>query len=81
MPGEEYGAEAEADLVGNRQGDDEEAGGGGGEALLEDDSMVSLSHVDGQLRASSVRRLADMVEKHPEESLSIVRAWMQEGAG
>ena len=52
-------------------------GGGGGE----DDSLVSLSNIDGQLRASSIRRLGEMVEKHPEESLSIVRAWMQEGAG
>jgi len=28
------------------------------------------------LRAASVRRVAEFVEKHPEESLSIVRAWL-----
>jgi flagellar M-ring protein FliF len=45
----------------------------------EDESMINLNNVDGQLRASSLRRLTDLVEKHPEESLTIVRAWMQEG--
>ena len=47
-------------------------------AALEDDSMVNIANVEGQLRASSIRRLSDLVEKHPEESLSIVRAWMQQ---
>ena len=48
--------------------------------LIEDDSMVSIANVEGQLRASSIRRIADLVEKHPEESLAIVRGWMQQEA-
>ncbi|MCC6719935.1 MAG: flagellar M-ring protein FliF [Acetobacteraceae bacterium] len=60
-------------------------GGGGGAgddfAAAEDESLVSLRNVEGQLRASAVRRLAEMVDRHPEESLTIVRAWMQEGSG
>ncbi len=52
----------------------------GGEGA-EDESMVSINNVDGQMRASALRRLAEMVERHPEESLTIVRAWMQEGNG
>lgn len=52
--------------------------GPGGEA--EDDGMVQMQNIEGQLRASSVRRLGELVEKHPEESLTIVRAWMQEGS-
>lgn len=44
----------------------------------EDESMVNLANVEGQLRASSIRRLADLVEKHPEESLSIMRSWMHQ---
>jgi flagellar M-ring protein FliF len=48
--------------------------------ILEDESMVNLDNVEGQLRASSIRRIADLVEKHPDESLSIVRAWMQQEA-
>lgn len=54
--------------------------GSGAVGLLEDESMVNLVNVEGQLRASSIRRVADMVEKHPDESLSIVRAWMQQEA-
>jgi flagellar M-ring protein FliF len=49
-------------------------------AFTEQEGLVSLGNVDGQLRASSIRRLTELVDKHPEESLSIVRAWMQEGA-
>ena len=49
-----------------------------GAAALEDDSMVNVVNVEGQLRASSIRRLSDLVEKHPDESLSIVRAWLQQ---
>ena len=58
-------------------------GGPGGEAFAgpEDDAMVSLGNVEGQMRASALRRLTEMVERHPEESLTIVRAWMQEGTG
>lgn len=54
--------------------------GSGAVGLLEDESMVNLANVEGQLRASSIRRVADLVEKHPDESLSIVRAWMQQEA-
>ena len=57
------------------------SGGGGvseGFSAAEDDGLVSLNNVDGQLRVSALRRLTEMVERHPDESLTIVRAWMQE---
>ena len=41
-----------------------------------EEEMVSLSHVEGQLRAASIRRLADLVERHPDYVLSLVRGWM-----
>ena len=44
--------------------------------MLTDDSMVDLANIEGQLRASSLRKLAEMVEKHPDESLSIMRGWL-----
>jgi flagellar M-ring protein FliF len=56
------------------------AGGQDVAALLEDESMVNLANVEGQLRASSIRRVAELVDKHPEESISIVRAWMHQEA-
>jgi len=48
--------------------------------LLTDESMVNISSIEGQLRASSLRRLGELVDKHPEESIAIVRTWMQQGA-
>jgi flagellar M-ring protein FliF len=46
-----------------------------------DEGLVEVAHVQGQMRALSIRRIADLVDRHPEESLSIVRAWMQQEAG
>ena len=47
----------------------------------ENDAMVSLAMVEGQMRASSITRLQDLVDRHPEEALSVVRRWMApEGA-
>ena len=50
-------------------------------AMIADESMVNMSNVDGQLKASSIRKLAEMVERHPEESLSIMRGWMTQEQG
>jgi len=55
-------------------------GSAGSVRMIEDDSMVSLDNIQGAVRASSIRQVAEMVEKHPEESLAIVRGWMVEGA-
>jgi len=51
-------------------------GQGGSAAMLADESMVHMANIDGQLRAASIRKLAEMVEKYPEASLSIMRGWM-----
>jgi flagellar M-ring protein FliF len=46
--------------------------------LLEDESMVNISNIEGAIKASSIRRIAEMMEKHPEESMGIMRGWMQQ---
>lgn len=46
--------------------------------MLTDESMVNMSNVEGQLRASSLRKLSDLVEKHPDESLAIMRGWLSQ---
>jgi flagellar M-ring protein FliF len=46
--------------------------------LLEDESMVNIAQIEGQMRASSLRRIGELAEKHPEETLSIVRRWMSQ---
>jgi flagellar M-ring protein FliF len=47
-------------------------------AAGEDDAMVDVLNIEGQMRASSMRRIAEMVEQHPEQSLAIIRGWMQQ---
>jgi flagellar M-ring protein FliF len=37
---------------------------------------VNLANVEGQVRATSLRRIAEMAEKSPEETLAIMRGWM-----
>ncbi len=45
-------------------------------ALIEDESMISLANIEGRLRAASIRQIVDLVGRHPEESLTIVRGWL-----
>ena len=40
------------------------------------DELIDIDRVEGRVRASSVKRVGEIVDKHPEEALSIVRAWM-----
>jgi flagellar M-ring protein FliF len=53
-------------------------GGPSRTAMLTDESMVDIANIEGQIRASSIRRLAELVEKHPDESLTIMRGWMNQ---
>ena len=48
-----------------------ENGSGGG--------TMEVNQVQGRVQAQSIRRLTDLVEQYPDESLSIVRGWLSEG--
>ena len=50
-------------------------------AQLEDEAMISLTQIEGQMRASSLRKLTDIVGKHPDETLTIMRGWMAQENG
>ena len=43
------------------------------------DQRLDIARIEGQVKASSVKKVADFVEKHPEESTSILRGWVHEG--
>ena len=55
-------------------------GGGGALALPGPDGDVSveIARIEGQVKASSVKRVADFVERHPDESVAILRSWLHE---
>jgi flagellar M-ring protein FliF len=42
----------------------------------EQESMIDIGQVDGRVAASSLRKVSEIVDKHPEEALAIVRSWM-----
>jgi flagellar M-ring protein FliF len=44
----------------------------------EDENMLQVAQIEGQLRSSSLRRISELVERHPDESLAILRNWMHE---
>ena len=53
------------------------------EAMVEEEQfeeLIDIDRVEGRVKASSVKKVGEIVEKHPEEALSIIRSWMyQEG--
>lgn len=42
------------------------------------DQRLDIARIEGQVKASSVKKVADFVEAHPEEATSILRNWVQE---
>lgn len=50
--------------------------------LAAGDTMIDIANVQGQLRASAINNLVQLVQQHPDEALSVMRRWLApEGAG
>lgn len=47
-------------------------------AWEEEEPGIDIGSVDGKLKASTVRRVSEVVDAHPEESMAILRTWMHE---
>jgi flagellar M-ring protein FliF len=72
------------------------AGGGGGGSHLQyaasgvdgqlalpsggDDQRIDIAKIEGQVKVSSVKQVAEFVDKHPDESVAILRSWLHETA-
>ena len=59
------GAIAGVPVPGDRGGADDDA-----------DEMIDLDRVEGRVKASSVKKVGEIVDKHPEEAISIIRSWL-----
>jgi flagellar M-ring protein FliF len=44
------------------------------------DSRIDIAKIEGAVQASSVKQVSEFVDHHPEESVSILRAWLHESA-
>jgi len=65
-------------------------GGGGAPALpgpdgaavallspeIEQEAVIDIAQIQGRVRASSVKKVAEVVDKHPDESIQIIRGWL-----
>ena len=50
-----------------------------GEGMPEEEQfeeLIDIDRVEGRVKASSVKKVGEIVEKHPDEALSILRNWM-----
>jgi flagellar M-ring protein FliF len=53
-----------------------EHSGGAGRPAADDDDTVTMSNIQGQLRASSIRKVTQLVDRHPDTTLTIIRGWI-----
>jgi flagellar M-ring protein FliF len=51
-------------------------GASGEGAAPADDRMVNVERVDGQMRASALQALADLVDANPDQSAAVLRRWL-----
>jgi len=44
------------------------------------DQMIDINQVEGRVRASSLKKISELVEQHPEQAVNIMRQWMYQEA-
>ncbi|MBX3487260.1 MAG: flagellar M-ring protein FliF [Candidatus Paracaedibacteraceae bacterium] len=42
----------------------------------EEDDLLDITNIDGRLKASSLKKIGEIIDKHPEEAVTIIRNWM-----
>jgi len=42
------------------------------------ENMIDVQRIEGQVRESSIRKVGEVVQAHPEEALSILRTWLHQ---
>ncbi len=42
----------------------------------DEEQTIALSHIEGRMRASSVTRLIELVQRNPDQSLVVIRRWL-----
>lgn len=51
-------------------------GGSGGEAQDENDTLIDVANVKGGMKSSSMRKINEIVDKYPEETMGVIRQWI-----
>ena len=53
--------------------------GGPGAASQEEDVLINFSNIQGGVRSSVIKQVSDFVDTNPDETITVVRQWMNEG--
>jgi flagellar M-ring protein FliF len=64
------------DTYGEDEADEEEFSGGKIKKEKGLDEMIDIENIEGRVNMSSIKRISEIIEKHPEEALSIMRSWI-----
>ncbi|MGD9637787.1 MAG: flagellar basal-body MS-ring/collar protein FliF [Alphaproteobacteria bacterium] len=40
------------------------------------DELIDIAKIEGRVKASSIKKISEIVEKHPDQALGIIRNWM-----
>lgn len=46
------------------------------EAAAQNEEMIDIASVDGKLRATSVQKVNEIIDRYPNEAVSVIRSWM-----
>lgn len=49
-----------------------------GASTAEDEALINLQGIEGKVKASTVRKVEEIVEGYPNEAVSVVRSWLTE---
>lgn len=76
----EIDEELEADLLAPRPESPALAAPSGDSMMMmgddDDDAMINIAGVDGKVKASSIKKVEEIVENYPAETVSVIRSWM-----
>ena len=53
-----------------------QAGGGSGQEPSAIETMIDLDKVEGRVRESTVRKVTEIIEARPEQSVNVIRGWL-----
>jgi flagellar M-ring protein FliF len=42
--------------------------------------MIDIDKIEGQVQSSALKRITEIVDKHPEEAASVIRGWLTQRA-
>lgn len=44
------------------------------------EEMINISQIEGKIKASSLKKIGEIIEKHPDEATNVIRGWLHDGA-